>query len=89
MACRSHWPSGLGCGSAAAPLLELWVRIPPGAWISVSWVMSCQVVVSAMGWSLVQRSRTECDESECDVNSRQRGGLGLLGTVMPRKKNHG
>ena len=24
------------CGSAAARLLRLWVRIPPGAWMSVS-----------------------------------------------------
>jgi len=33
---RSHWPLGLGRGSAAAVLLALWVRIPPGAWISLS-----------------------------------------------------
>ena len=32
---RSQWPSGLRCGSAAARLLGLWVRIPQGAWISV------------------------------------------------------
>ena len=34
--CRSHWPRGLRRGSAAAHLLGLWVRIPPGAWMSVS-----------------------------------------------------
>ena len=28
--CRSQWPRGLWRGSAAARLLELWVRIPPG-----------------------------------------------------------
>ena len=33
--CRSQWPSGLRCGSAAARLLRLWVRILPGAWLSV------------------------------------------------------
>ena len=33
---RSQWPRGLRCGSATAPLLRLWVRIPPGAWRSVS-----------------------------------------------------
>jgi hypothetical protein len=33
---RSQWPRSLRCGSAAVRLLELWVRIPPGAWMSVS-----------------------------------------------------
>ena len=34
--CRSQWPSGLRRGSAAARLLVLRVRIPPGAWMFVS-----------------------------------------------------
>ena len=29
--CQSQWPRGLRCRSAAARLLRLWVRIPPGA----------------------------------------------------------
>jgi len=33
--CRSQWPHGLRSGSAAARLLRLWVRIPPGAWMFV------------------------------------------------------
>jgi len=33
--CWSRWKSGLRCCFAAARLLELWVRIPPGAWMSV------------------------------------------------------
>ena len=33
--CRSLWPRGLRRRSATASLLRLWVRIPPGAWISV------------------------------------------------------
>jgi hypothetical protein len=33
--CRSKWPRGLRRGSAAARLLRLWDRIPPGAWMSV------------------------------------------------------
>ena len=33
---RSQCPRSLMRGSAAARLLRLWVRIPPGAWISVS-----------------------------------------------------
>jgi hypothetical protein len=32
---RSQWPCGLSRGSAAARLLGLWVRIPPGAWMFV------------------------------------------------------
>jgi hypothetical protein len=32
----SHRPRGLRRGSAAACLLELWVRIPPAAWMSLS-----------------------------------------------------
>jgi hypothetical protein len=30
------------------------------------WVLCCQVEFSASGWSLVQRSPTECGASECD-----------------------
>jgi hypothetical protein len=33
--CRCQWPHGLRRGSAAARLLGLRVRIPPGAWKSV------------------------------------------------------
>ena len=33
---RSHWPRGLRRVSTAVRLLGLWVRILPGAWISVS-----------------------------------------------------
>jgi len=33
---RSHWPCRLRCWSAAARLLGLRVRIPPGTWMSVS-----------------------------------------------------
>jgi len=64
--CRSQWPRGLSCRSAAARLLGLWVQIPPGAWMSVVTVVCCQVEVSASGWSLVQRSPTECGVSKCD-----------------------
>jgi hypothetical protein len=33
---RSQWPCDLRRRSTAAHLLGLWVRIPPGAWMSVS-----------------------------------------------------
>jgi len=33
--CLSKWPHSLRLRSATARLLRLWVRIPPGAWMSV------------------------------------------------------
>jgi len=33
--CRSEWPRRLRLRSTVARLLSLWVRIPPGAWMSV------------------------------------------------------
>ena len=33
--CRSQWPRRLRRRSAAARMLRLWVRIPPGAWMFV------------------------------------------------------
>jgi hypothetical protein len=47
------------CVSAAARLLGLWVRILPGARMSVSYGC-CQAEVSATGRTLIQRSPTEC-----------------------------
>ena len=69
--CRSQWPRGLKDGSATARLLGLRVRIPKWAWLSVSDVSAvyCQVEVSATERSLVQRSHTECGESECDLET--------------------
>jgi hypothetical protein len=43
---RSRWPRGLRRRSTAARLLELRVRIPPGAWVSLSF--EC-CVLSGMG----------------------------------------
>jgi len=64
---RSQWPRGLRRRSADARLLRLWFRIPPGAWMSVVSVECCQVEVSATGWSLVQRSPTDCGASLCVI----------------------
>ena len=49
--CRSRWPRGLRCGSAATPLLGLRVRIPPGlvCWVFVVGVVCRQVEGSASG----------------------------------------
>jgi len=62
---RSQLQRGLRRGSAAASLLRLWVRIPLGTRKFV--VMCCKVEVSATGWSLVQRSATECNASLCVI----------------------
>ena len=70
---RFQEPPNLRRGSAAAHLLLLRVRIPPGEWTAVSCkccVVSCRVVsvreVSATGRSLVKRSPTECGVSKRD-----------------------
>jgi hypothetical protein len=78
MLCRSQWPCGLRRGSAAARLLGLWFRIPPGAWMSVSCeccvlsgpssrgVLPNVVCLSVWSWSVVKWR-----------------GLGPLGAVEP------
>ena len=62
---RSRWPRGLRRGSAAARLLGVRVRIPPGVWMCRECCV-LSVEVSATGRSLVQRSPTECGVSERD-----------------------
>jgi hypothetical protein len=62
---RSWWPRGLRRGCAAARLLGLWVRIPPGAWMSLC--REC-CVLSSRGLcdELITRP-TDCGVSnECD-----------------------
>jgi hypothetical protein len=54
-----HWQRVLRLGSAAARLVGLWIRIPPGAWVCVVSVVCCQGELYASGWSLVQRSPTD------------------------------
>jgi len=67
---RSQWTRGLRRGSAAARLLGLWVRISPVHWyLSLVSVVFCQVETSATGRSLLQRSHTECNVSECDLQA--------------------
>ena len=57
---RFQWPRGLLRRSAAARLLGLWVRIPPGhECLSVVRVVCCQVEISATSWSFVQSSPTD------------------------------
>jgi hypothetical protein len=63
--CRSQWPRDLRSRYMAARLLRSWVQIPPGAWMFS--VVCCHVEVSATGWSLLQRSPTDCGASLCVI----------------------
>ena len=64
---RSQWSQGLRHGSAFSRLLGLRVLILQGhGCLPLVSVLCCQVEFSASGWSLVQRSPTECVVSECN-----------------------
>jgi hypothetical protein len=80
---RLHWPRGLTCGSAAARLLGLLLRIPPGTCLSLVSVVCCMLEVSAMGRSLVRRSLTECGVSKCDLPTSVMRGTRPNGAVQP------
>jgi hypothetical protein len=67
---RSQWSRGLRRQSAASCFLGLWVRIPRRhRCLCFLWLLCRQAEVSASGWSLVQRSPTECGVSECDCEA--------------------
>jgi hypothetical protein len=57
--CRSQWTSGLRRGSAAARLLGLRIRIPPGAWMCVC----CECCVCLSGRGLCDGLITRPEES--------------------------
>jgi len=75
----TQWSHRLRRWSKAARLLGLWVRIPPR--LSLVRVVCCQVGISASGWSLVERSTTQCDVI---VKPRQWGASNPLGAVDSR-----
>ena len=73
---RSRWQRGLRCGSAAARLLGLLVQIPLSAWPSLSLEnVCCQVEFFASGWSLIQRTPTECGVSVMAKSQKMRNAL--------------
>ena len=87
---RSQWPRGLRRRSAAARLLRLWVRIPPGARMSVG----CECCVLS-GRGLCDVLITRPEESYrlwcvvvCDLEtSRMRRSWPALGRSAKGKKN--
>jgi len=87
--CRFQWPRGLRCRSTAARLLRLWVRIPPGAWISVC----CECCVLS-GTGLCDALITRPEKSyqmwcvvDCDLEtSRMRRSWPALGRSATKKK---
>jgi hypothetical protein len=85
---RSQCPRSLRCGSAAARLLGLRVQIPPGQECLCECCVCCQVEVPASGWSLVQRSPTECDVPKCDREASIMWRHWPTRDVAPWKKNH-
>jgi len=64
---RFQWPRGLGLGLRPLACWDCMFESRRGhGCLSLVNVVCCQVDVSAMGRSLVQRSCTECGVSECD-----------------------
>jgi hypothetical protein len=86
---RSQWPRGLRHGLAAPRFLELLVWFPRGhGFLSLVSVVCCQIEVSASGWSLVQRSPTNCNASECGRESSIMRRLWPPGNVAPWNNRH-
>jgi len=82
---RSQWSRGLRRGSATANFLGFRVRIPPGhGCLYFVSIVCCQAAVFASGWSLVQRSPTECDR-EAEIMTSPWHTRGYCAT---RKKNY-
>jgi len=60
--CQSRWPRGL-----RRRTVEIVGSNPTGGWMFAVNVVFCQVEVSAMMLSLIQRSPTECGASLCVI----------------------
>jgi hypothetical protein len=69
---RFQWPSGLGLGSAADLLLGFRVRIPPGAWMFVSCVVSkdkkpkCRTTKTKRQLRMKYRVKENINKSPCE-----------------------
>jgi len=81
----SQWPLSLMCKSYATCLLRLWVQIPAETWMFVASVVCCQVEVSAIIWSLIQRSPTNFGATLCVIYKPWKlGGHGLHLATAPQ-----
>ena len=80
-------PHGLRRKSVATHLLRLWVQIPPETRMIVASVVCCQVEVSAMSWSLIQRSPTSCGACMCSTNIENLEAMACIWPQCHRKKN--
>jgi hypothetical protein len=73
--CRSQWPRGLRRLSAAARLLGLWVRIPPGVWMSVShgcWLLPATGLCDGLVTRPVESYRVWCVECDREASTMRR-----------------
>jgi hypothetical protein len=82
---RSQWPSGLRHRSAVARLLGSQVRIPLGAWMSVSCVyMLCCPVCRGLCDGLITRPEESYRVSNCVwLRNLKGGGQGPIWAVAP------
>ena len=60
-----------------------------GMAVSAVIVLCCQVEVSASGWSLVQRSPTECGVSECDREASKGEAMTRIRAEESQEKKKG
>jgi hypothetical protein len=77
---KSQLPRGLGRRSTAARLLRSRVRIPPGAWVFVSCVLSgrglCDELITRPEGPYLLWRVVVCDqETSCDEEAIARAGL--------------
>ena len=86
--CRSQWPRGLRRRSAAARLLRLWVRIPPGTCMFVC----CECCVLS-GGGLCDEMITRPEKSyrlwcvvECDLETSWMRGPWPTGGLLRQKE---
>ena len=71
---RYEWPRGLRYNSAGVRLLGLWVRIPPGTWMSLVRAVCCQVEVSYDGLiTRIEESYWMSCVVVCDVETEWMG----------------
>ena len=82
---RSRWPRGLRRRTEAPRLLRLWVRNPPGTWMSVCFVVSEKGLCGGLITRLEVRNRLWC-VVVCDLETcRMRRPSPTLGRSATKK----